>query len=125
MRKAQQVVKKAYENFGSINGMQGKHNFMEIYKLDNQPNEDQTAKTINANGIPLYQHAPSDTVHYNDREMSLQGDKLKTMDSEMRRAFINKKTIAYVYDDQFVIMKPRWCQFKDDQALLRNVGIRF
>lgn len=125
VKEAQRVINNAYKNFDSLEGVKEKRNYMEIYKTTNEPNSKQTSKTLNKKGFPLFQHAPSDIVEYNDREISFRGDKLEKMDPELRRVFVNKKSIAYVYKDRFVIMKPRWCQFKDDQALLQDLGMKF
>lgn len=118
-------MKRAYKHFRRLNDKSNKQSFLEIYDSNNTANPNHKPDTVNQDQIPFYKQAPSDFVNYGEGNVSIQGAKLVAINQKLVRAILLKKTIGYVYDDNFVVLKPRWCQFKDDIQLLKSLGFKF
>lgn len=117
---ARKLIANAHRRFNDLKG--GQESMIEIFKTGNEPNPTRTVNQLNEHGTARYHFATTDQVDYGLREVSVAGPKLP---EKMMRAFVLKNAIGYVYEDRFIIMKPRSCQFDDDKAFLKALDIKF
>lgn len=80
---------------------------IEVFRGTNKSNP--KSKFIRNGTVKHFEYASSDDVKHNNGEKTFPGPH-----NYLRRTFISDNLIAYIFEDDFVLMKPRWCSLSDD-----------